>query len=213
MNNESRATKYKAFAGLIILALIFFIMSYLTQKHEDTVRLMLGEEKTLGMIIYVLITMTAVTIAPVSTLPLIPLASNLWGWVAAGALSVIGWLLGSQIAFMLARHYGKPLVQRIISIEKLEKFEKQIPEDHLFWTVVFLRMFVSVELLSWALGLFSSMKNVPYIIATFIGITPFAFIFAYTGTLSMSYQVAMLVVAAGITLLWYIYRKRIYKQS
>lgn len=213
MNDETRKGKYKAFAGLVILALVFFIMSYLTQEHEATIRTLIGEEKTLGMLLYILVTATAVTVSPISTIPLIPLATSMWGWILSGILSVLGWLLGAQIAFMLARHYGKPLVQKVMSIEKLEKFERQIPEEHLFWTVVFLRMFVSVDLLSWALGLFSNMKNVPYITATLIGITPFAFIFAYTGTLSIPYQIAILVVACGVTLVWYIFRKRIYNKG
>lgn len=209
MFSDVNKGRYKAFAGLIILATIFFVMSYITQEYEDAVRLIIGEKKTIGMLIYVFITTVAVVVAPVSTLPLIPLASGLWGWVIAGVLSITGWLLGAEIAFLLGRHYGKPLVQRIVSVEKLEQFERHIPEDHLFWTVVFLRMFVSVDLLSWALGLFSSMKNLSYITATLIGITPFAFIFAYTGTLSTPYQAAILIVAAGITLIWYIlYRKK-----
>ena len=154
------------------------------------------------------INMASVVLAPVSMLPLIPLASHLWGWFLAGFLSVLGWLIGAQIAFFLARRYGKPFVKRIISIEKLHKLEQQIPEEHLFWTVVFLRMCVSVDLLSYALGLFSNMKNGSYMLATFLGITPFAFIFAYTGTLSGNYQIVIVIVASCLGAAWYLTRKR-----
>jgi len=160
------------------------------------------------MLYYVIITAVAVVVAPVSTLPLIPVASVAWGWFIAGVLSILGWVLGSQIVFLLARRYGKPLVQKMVSLERLERYEKRLPEKNIFWTVVLLRMVVPVDVLSYAVGLFSEMKSRTYFLATILGVIPFAFIFAYTGTLSIGTQLIVYIEVAALVFLVYMLKNK-----
>ena len=152
----------------------------------------------------------ATVIAPLSSVPLLPVVSSIYGWFIAGLLSVIGWTIGSVIAFWLARRYGMPLVKKIVSLESINNIEKRIPEDNLFWSIVFLRMVVPVDFLSYLLGLFSHIKYKTYFWATLIGVTPFAFILAYLGTLPLVYQIITFTIAAIFILVGLlIYRKRI----
>ncbi|MBI2459741.1 MAG: VTT domain-containing protein [Parcubacteria group bacterium] len=144
------------------------------------------------MAAYIFFTIIAVVFAPVSTLPLIPLATSVWGWFIAGMLSIVGWTIGAQIAFYIARYFGKPLVKKLISFDKLNKFENYFPKQNTFWAVVFFRMVIPVDVLSYALGLFSRMNGFSYFLATLIGVAPFAFILAYAGTLSVGFQIAAL---------------------
>lgn len=188
----------KAVSGAIILVLLFTLASVFADKYQVQMQAIVSDDSAFGMAAYVALTAVAVVVAPVSTLPLLPLASGIWGWVLAGVLSIIGWTIGGQIAFLFARRFGKPFLRRIISLEKLEKYEKRIPEENMFWTVLFLRMAVPVDVLSYALGLFSRMKSVPYFFATLIGVTPFAFVFAYAGTLPFLYQMEALGLALFI---------------
>ena len=157
-------------------------------------------DDNLGMTVYVLITVAAIVIAPISTLPLLPIASNLWGWVTAAILSIIGWTIGSLIAFALARKYGVSLISKFISIEKINKFERMVPKENFFWSVVFLRMAIPVDILSYALGLFSKIKTKSYFFVTLIGVTPFAFVFAYAGKMPFVYQILALLLAWVIIL-------------
>ena len=55
-------------------------------------------------------------------------------------------------------------------------------------------MIVPVDILSYALGLFTDMKTRDFTIATIIGITPFSFVFAYLGSVPFQYQ----LIAAGV---------------
>ena len=213
MKPLSQNNTIKITLGFIIIALLFIASSLIGKHYENDIRTLTEDNQILGMSVYVTVIMISIIATPVSTLPFIPLASSLWGWVVAGILSIIGWWLGAQIAFLLARHYGKPLVQKLVSLETLEKFEKSIPEEHLFWSVVLLRMVVSVDLLSYALGLFSSMKTTSYALATLIGITPFAFIFAYSGTLSPKYQVGIFIGASAIAVIWFLTRRKTSSQK
>jgi len=109
----------------------------------------------------------------------------------AGVLSVIGWVIGAQIAFLLARRLGRPFIERIFSFEKINAFENYFTDKNLFWTVVFLRVITPVDVLSYALGLFSKIKSPTFFFATFIGVIPFAFIFSYAGNLPSRLQIVI----------------------
>lgn len=194
----------KTAGGAVVLVFLFVLASVFADKYQTEMQALVSDDSALGMVAYVALTAVAVVVAPVSTLPLLPLASGMWGWALAGVLSIIGWTIGGQIAFLLARRFGKPFLRKIISMEKLEKYEKRIPEENMFWTVLFLRMAVPVDVLSYALGLFSRMKSVPYFFATLIGVAPFAFVFAYAGTLPFLYQMEALGLALFVMFLMFL---------
>ena len=199
---------------LIVVVTFFIVATVLAQKYENELQSFVGQKGiSVGMVSYVLITAFAIVIAPVSTLPLIPVAVGVWGWVATGILSVIGWVIGSQIAFHLARSLGKPFIQKIVSLERLEKFEKHFSEKNLFWTVVFLRMTVPVDILSYAVGLFSRMRSASYFLATLIGVIPFAFVFSYAGALPISSQIITLIEVMAFIIIVSILRRAITHQK
>ncbi|MEM3113344.1 MAG: VTT domain-containing protein [Candidatus Pacearchaeota archaeon] len=180
--------------GITVIILFFITTSYIVQQNLD-ITIAYFDYGYFGMVVYVLLTSISIVIVPVNVIPLMPLASGLWGWFVTGILSVIGWTIGAVIAFLLARHYGVELVKKLIPIEKIHKFERLIPEKNLFFTVIFLRMVVPVDGLSYLLGLFSRMSLISYTLATFIGLIPFSFIWAYAGTLPLLYQLFFLVIA------------------
>lgn len=192
------------------LVVIFFsISTWLAQKYENELLILAARDGLLGMSVYIGLTIIATVLAPISTLPLIPLAVGMWGWFITGVLSIIGWTVGSLIAFFLARRYGKALIQKFVSLDHLADIEKRFGGKGLFWTVVLLRMTIPVDLLSYALGLFSNMKTVEYFLATVIGITPFAFVFSYLGSLPPVFQVIGLIeIFLLIAVIYYIWGRK-----
>ena len=159
------------------------------------------------MFVYVLILIFATIVAPVNAFPLLPVASSVGGWIITGILSIIGWTIGAVIAFTLARKYGVPLIIKFVPLGDVAKYEKLIPEENIFWSIVFLRMAVPVDVLSYILGLFSRIKLRTYFFATIIGVAPLAFIFAYIGGLPFKYQIIALIVAVSILLVGYAINK------
>src|SRR3989344_5325913 len=155
------------------------------------------------MVAYVVIAVIATVAAPISAAPLIPIAAHAWGGVIKAILSILGWTVGSLVAFALGRRDGLPFAQKFISAHNLEKIHKHIPQERIFWSVVLLRIMIPVDLLSYALGIFGVLGWKKYTLATIIGITPFAFIFAYLGTLPVSYQ--LFSIPAGILLIFIVY--------
>ena len=202
MNN-----RLKSFIEVLIIIVLFVFFSYIVQSNIDFFKGIIGDG-FLGMFFYVLITIVAIVIAPISTMPLLPIASNLWGVFSAALLSIIGWTVGAFIAFIIARTYGVPIIKKFVPIEKINKLEKMVPRENVFWGVVFLRMIVPVDILSYALGLFSKMKTRDYVLATLIGVSPFAFVFAYLGKMPIQYQLAAFLVIAIILIIGFIVKEK-----
>lgn len=179
--------------GIAALAAIFIVVSGVVALNEKELKAFMYRHETGGALAYIALGIVATVVAPLSSLPFLPLVSFLYGWFWAALFSIISWSIGSLVAFWIARKYGKGIVQKFVSLERIEKIEVRIPKEHLFWTIVFLRIVIPVDALSYALGLFSTIKTRDYMLATVVGITPFAFVWAYFGSMS-PHQLAVVVV-------------------
>lgn len=193
-------------SDIIILTafiVIFVAASYVSSRYGNDIKELVLLRGFTGMLFYVILLTAAEIVAPVSFLPLLPLAVTLWGSLAAAVLSILGWIIGAVIAFFLARRYGRSLINRLVGLERIDEIASAIPEKQIFWTVVFFRIIFPVDILSYALGLFTKMKPKPYILASLIGISPFAFILSYGVTLPISYQITIAAALLAATLLLY----------
>lgn len=130
---------------------------------------------------YIVLAFLSVVVAPLSIVPFIPIASVFFGPFLAAVYSIIGWFAGSLVAFQIARHVGRPILKKFVSLDKIKEYEKHIPENMEFWWIVLLRFIIPVDLLSYAIGFLSRVAFWKYSLATLVSISPFAFIFAYGG--------------------------------
>ena len=189
---KKNQVKIKAFAGILVIVAFFILSSYLVRENLDFVKSLIGNN-FLGILIYILIVIIAIVIAPINMLPLVPIASNIFGWFYTGIFNVIGWFIGSIIVFGISRRYGIPLIRKFVSLDQLYKLESKIPKENMFISIIILRMTIPVDALSYALSLLSNVKFRTYAAATFIGIIPFSFAFAYLGTIPIYYQIFGLI--------------------
>ncbi|MDF1614194.1 TVP38/TMEM64 family protein [Desulfurivibrio dismutans] len=196
---QSKVLNTKEILAAVGVALLFVFSSWLVQNNLEAIARIIGDDGR-GMAIYVLVSMVTIVLAPVATIPLIPIAASLWGGFITGLLNIFSWLVGSMIAFGIARVVGVRFVRKVVSLERLEKIERMIPEKGMFGAIVFLRMVIPVDLLSYALGLFSLVRAGLYFWATLIGIIPFAFILAYAGRIPFTYQFIALLVLVLLAL-------------
>ena len=199
---RSRVSKSEIIVGVIV-ALLFLFMTYITKSYEEALQGLIGIHGVTGMFMYIFITVLVVVFAPVSTLPILPIAVTLWGSFIAALLSIVGWVIGSVIAFVVARKYGHSFIRKFAGLRKIQKYGENISHGHLFWSVVFLRIVMPVDALSYALGLFSKMPFRLYLLATIIGITPFAFVFSYAASLPILYQIGALTLSGLFIALGY----------
>ena len=118
----------KSFIGISIIVILFIISTVIVQRYLDFFN-QYFDIGFLGIIIYVLIVIISIVVAPVSAFPLIPVAANLWGWVFGAVLNIIGWTIGSMIAFILARKYGVPLISKFIPMKRINNLVKLVKKD------------------------------------------------------------------------------------
>ncbi len=197
--------KYSAVGFIVIL---FIVSTYFSAKYEVQLQNLI-DQSFLGVLLYILIISVSTVVAPVSNLPLIPIASNIWGPVLSGILSIIGWFIGSLLIFWLCRKYGLKILEKVGPRLRSEKYTHILPGDQMFWSHILLRMMIPVDILSYLLGLFSTIHWKMFALTTFIGITPMAFVFAFGGVLSVGTQVTLFIAGAIILTLIYRYRLKI----
>lgn len=194
----------KEIIGIIIITAFFLAGTFVAKEYAGYIALYL-DYGVPSMLVYMCVGIFATVVAPVSTLPLIPIAVALWGPFVTGTLSVIAWSIGSVIAFLIARRFGKPIIAHFVNLEKISKYENVLGEKYLFWDLILLRAAVPVDILSYAVGLFTSIGIGAYTLATFIGIIPFAFIFSYASRAPFLMQFLFGILA--ITVMYFGYRK------
>ena len=172
----------KKYLPALLIILLFIASSFITQQYTDLVVGFVSQNKIAGVLIYFGAIITAVTIAPLTSIPLIPLMTEVWGVFWTTAISVAGWTAGSMLAFWIARKFGAPIVKKFVSVEKYEKAYENIPDKRLFLYLIFLRIITPVDLLSYALGLFTNINWKMFFWSTFIGVIPATFALSYFGT-------------------------------
>lgn len=180
--------KTKSFFGVFLIFIFFILSSYAVRTNLDFFREVVGIGY-LGSLIYILIIIFAIVVAPISAMPLMPVASNIYGWFYGAVFTIVGWTLGSFVVFFLCRKYGIDLVKKFVSLKSIYKIESKIPKGEVFFDILLLRMIVPVDILSYALSLFTKVKFRTYAITTIIGITPFAFVWSYLGVIPLIYQI------------------------
>jgi len=190
---------YKQWIPLVFVIVLFVLISYFTQQNTQAIKEIISSGGSLGIFIYILITIIAIVAAPLTSIPLIPLVVQVWGIFLTSIFSIIGWTIGSLGAFWVARTFGVSIVSKIESLEKIRVIAKKIPEKKTFWYMIFLRMTIPVDILSYALGLFTNVSWKMFFITTFLGVIPVTFLFAHVGFLPIKMQIPLM--GAGVVLI------------
>ncbi len=140
-----------------------------------------GEHRFLGAVLFALLMCGATVLAPIALLPLVPFVAPVLGPFTTAIACIAGWTVGAVIAFLIARYGGRPFVARFIPLETLSSYEARIPEKAHPLFLIFLRMVIPVDVLSYVLGLVSTVSLFEYTYTTLIGVSWFSFVFAYSG--------------------------------
>ncbi len=204
---DRRETARDLVTAGVVLAL-FVLASYIAQTYQPAIEGIIGKNSFLGMFTFIFLFILSIVFTPVSTIPLIPLGVQLWGVFATTALSVLGWTIGAVIAFNLARRFGAPYVSRFLSLKKIERVERLIPERNIFWTLFFFRAVMPFDGLSYILGLFTRIRFVTFFWATLFGLIPFCFVMSYLGSLPPLFLAIGLLLASAFCIIGIVGLKR-----
>jgi uncharacterized membrane protein YdjX (TVP38/TMEM64 family) len=178
------------------VAAVLITATLLVRHQAESLTRFVDERPIAGGVLYIALNIIDATVAPGATLPLIPVAARAWGHVAAALVTIVGWTVGSLVAFLIARRWGAPLVRKITSIERVKRLKRWIPDD-LFWSIVLLRMVMPMDVISYVLGLFTDMSWSAYLLATALGVAPSAFVLAFLGKTPHAFEYITLGVGAA----------------
>ncbi len=174
----------------------------------DALREFLLQYPVIAPVVFVLLRMVPVVVAPIPGLLLDVLGIAVFGWQLGFVLGVIGVNLGALAAFYIGRYFREPAVRRLASLRLVHEWEGTYSEKQKFWVLVLLRFTVTsyFDYVSYAAGL-TKMRVSSYVLSTFIGTLPFMFLVYYLGGISFQkglifvslFFFAVLVVGAWVS--------------
>ena len=134
----------------------------------------------------------------------------LFGWVWGAVLSWSSAMAGAALCFFIAKFLGRDVVERLTSkyaIDSIDEFFDKYGK----YTILVCRLlpFISFDIVSYAAGL-TSMKFLPFFIATGIGQLPATIVYSYVGgmlTGGTKLFVTGLLILFALTIVIYMLRK------
>ena len=183
-------------AALGVVAL-FGIGMALARHFAVPIQDALAAHTALAIVVFVATSVVAVLLPMLTNLPLLPLAVLAWGPWWTALLLLLGWVGGAALSFWLGRHARDTILRHFASVRRHADIDRLIHPRHRIASLVVLRMTFPVDVLSYALGMFSrSTTLAENMVSTAIGGAPFALLFAWFPTLPASGQVAVFVASA-----------------
>jgi uncharacterized membrane protein YdjX (TVP38/TMEM64 family) len=191
--------------------MVFLLSSFVSQEYSDFLGNFILGHKILGIVAYIIAVILAIVVAPLTSIPFIPLVVGYYGVFWTVVLSVISWTIGSLAAFWIARRFGVPVVEKLVPInEKRKIFYKNIPEKRLFWYLIFLRIIIPVDILSYMLGLFTNISWKIFAVTTFLGVIPAIAFLSLFGNVPVEYQF-ILFLAGSVLFILFLFARRLLK--
>lgn len=162
--------KLTAFAALVVLAALFFVLGgYGWVTGDGNVEELLTETGVLGPIIFILVMWLTQPLGVPGFVYMIP-AGIVWPFPLAIALSWIGNLGASFIAFSFARWFGRDWVKARIP-PRMHRYDDQLEQGGLRPIILLRLVFGQLPPADWLLGVTKvSQRN--FLIGTGIGIIP-----------------------------------------
>ncbi len=164
---------HKRFArtfALVTFVVIFLSISSLLSRNFsfDAIAQFIKSQGRSGQILYVFYLLISTIIAPLTSLPLWPIALFSYGFWTAVFLTFLGNFFGGVANFYIARFFGREIIEKIAGkrfLKSIDEFAKDIK-----WrSFLVLRILgnISFDAISYAIGL-TSFKGFIYISITLV---------------------------------------------
>ncbi len=176
---------YVTLALTLLPFLVFFLLGYLFPfsifSNPQSLRNYIQGFGIYSPLVFILINILQVVISPISW-PVTSQASGyIFGLWVGFALNWVGRVIGSIIAFYLARQYGKKVVDRFVDNKTVDKLEKMINKGAVYVFLVLTLPSILDDELCWASGLLG-MKPKTFFWVTTLGSITGSFAGAYVGS-------------------------------
>jgi len=156
--------------GLLVAGVSIFLSLFIDFRDWAIFKAAL-DNPVQTVILYLFITVIATVIVPLPILPVVVLLVNIFNpWLIMG-VQLVGDLIGTAIAYFLARRFGRRLIRRWFSQKNASEIiaiSDSVSWRHYFWIAMF--PLVNTELVAYAAGLGRlKLWTVLWIIAVAVG--------------------------------------------
>lgn len=214
----SPQSKKKFFIALTVILFIFLTLYYfLPVRHllenPDKVRKFVLGFGVSAPLIFILLQILQVLIAPVPGQTGGLLGGYLFGAVKGTIYTTIGIILGTSIAIALSRRFGRPFVKKIIDKDTLKRFDGLSEEKGTFTLfLIYLLPALPDDTVSFIAGL-TEIPIRKLIFISFVGRLPGLLVLNMVGSgiaeARAASSIILLSILAIVSFLIYIYRKKL----
>lgn len=208
--------------GVVVLVLmLYFLVTpikitinqmifYLSNLDLDSLKQYILSYGALAPIISFVLMLVQSVAAPLPAFLITFANAALFGWVWGAVLSWSSAMAGAALCFFIAKFLGRDVVERLTSkyaIDSIDEFFDKYGK----YTILVCRLlpFISFDIVSYAAGL-TSMKFLPFFIATGIGQLPATIVYSYVGgmlTGGAKLFVTGLMILFALSVMIYMFKK------
>lgn len=175
--------KERKFALGLISAV--FLLSFYVSRHCNLLNLesileFIGSHDAVAPLLFVLVMAISIIVSPIPSMPLAATSGVLFGPLLGTFYSVVGGTLGAIISFYIARVFGRRFIERILKSHI--DFCDVCTGKYIVYFVFFSRLLpiFHFDIISYGAGL-TNITLRKFAAATFFGMMPMTFLFAYYG--------------------------------
>ncbi len=192
---------------IIFLFLIVFLLTYVF-IHHDLYEFFVNKEKGIGFInsfhpydeiVFILLQIMQVVAAPIPGEATGLIGGYLYGPILGTIYSTIGLTIGSWLAFIIARFFGMPLVEKVVSSDVLKKFDHFMEHRGILVSfLLFLIPGLPKDYLCYIMGL-SHMKTWHFLTISTVGRLLGTLMLTITGSCVRNGQYRALFILVGVS--------------
>ena len=206
-NGGEISTRSLLIGGLLFLGLLTLLNLLVRSVGLSELQGVIAGAGLLGPLIYIGIKALTFTVAPLSAGP-IQFASGVLFGVAAGTVySLLGELLGGVLNVIIARVFGRQLVERFVgaaAMKKVDRFYERWLHDWKSLLAARLLLFSVYDFISYAVG-FSRIPLSVYVVISLLGGLPPTLIFVLIGAEAAQNQDLLLMFYGGAAILFLVF--------
>jgi uncharacterized membrane protein YdjX (TVP38/TMEM64 family) len=190
---------------LVVAIVVVALLAYSEEIHQQVVRVIglaepvIRSTPVLGAVIFVALSALSAMLVFFSGVLLVPLGIGAWGPLVCFLLLWGGWFLGGVITYSIGRVFGRPVVLRLVSEDKLARYENRIPQGSSFVTALLTQLVLPSDISGYFFGLLGYPARV-YLGSLALAELPYALGTVYLGTAFVEQQYLLLLVAAAVGL-------------
>jgi len=193
------STRSLLMGGLGFLVLLTILYVFVQSIGIETLQASIKDAGIWGPLIYMGIKAFTYTFAPLSAGPIQFTSGILFGVVEGTLYSAIGELIGGSINFMIARVFGRRIVQRFVgqtAMARVDRFYDRFLDDWKSLLMARVFLFSVYDFISYAVG-FSRIRFLVYVVISFFGGLIPTFTFVFIGSEASQNQDILLIFYIG----------------